>query len=238
MKPKREDFEAAEERTVTVAFEQRADSETGDGLTLTGYAAVFDSPTEIDSWEGTFTEIISRGAFKKTLAERTPVLQFDHGHHPFVGSIPIGMFTVTREDAKGMYVEARLFDNELVRPVRQAIAAGAINGMSFRFQVVKETWDFDAEPHTLRPLTELNVPEAGPVVFPAYDKTLVSVRSNYDFDEMFANEEARSAFADWLAFGTPLGADPEVTPIEAALTKLNPVRLAETRERINNLIEG
>jgi len=37
--------------TRSVAFElERADSD-GDGLTLEGYAAVFDSETVIDSWE-------------------------------------------------------------------------------------------------------------------------------------------------------------------------------------------
>ena len=33
---------------------------------LHGYAAVWDSPTTIDSWEGTFTEKIVQGAFKRT----------------------------------------------------------------------------------------------------------------------------------------------------------------------------
>jgi hypothetical protein len=45
----------------------------GDGLTLEGYAAVFNSPTRIDSWEGTFDEEIAPGAFARSLRERTPV---------------------------------------------------------------------------------------------------------------------------------------------------------------------
>jgi len=48
-----------------VPFELRA---AGDGLTLSGYAAVFNSPTRIDSWEGTFDESIARGAFAEGVA--------------------------------------------------------------------------------------------------------------------------------------------------------------------------
>ena len=54
-------------------------SESGDGHTLEGYAAVFDSPTRINSWEGEFDEQIARGAFNRTLNARKPVVQFDHG---------------------------------------------------------------------------------------------------------------------------------------------------------------
>jgi HK97 family phage prohead protease len=113
---------------------------SGDGNTLEGYAAVFDSPTRIDSWEGTFDETIARGAFKKSIRENTPVLQFDHGRHPMVGSIPLGALDTVREDAQGLYVKAALHDNWLVQPVRDAIASQAIDGMSFRFQVVKDEW--------------------------------------------------------------------------------------------------
>ena len=127
--------------TRSVPFRLERATEDGDGLTLEGYGAVFDTPTRIDSWEGAFDEVIARGAFAKTLQERTPVIQFDHGHHPLVGSIPIGSPEILREDAQGLYVKARLHDNWLIQPVRDAIASGSIDGMSFRFSVVKETVD-------------------------------------------------------------------------------------------------
>lgn len=180
-------------------FEVRASGAEGDGLTLEGYGAVFDSPTRIDSWEGVFDEQIAKGAFKRSLAERTPVLQFDHGRHPMVGSIPIGSFETLREDSQGLQIVARLHDNELVKPVRQAIESQAISGMSFRFQVVKDEWrdatgklvkpddvsrllwSADAnDPSTVlkRTLKEVRLYEVGPVVFPAYADTSVGVRSH------------------------------------------------------------
>jgi uncharacterized protein len=152
-------------------------SAANDGFTLEGYAAVFDSVTRIDSWEGNFDEQIKRGAFKKTLAERSPVIQFDHGSHPMVGSIPIASVERVAEDDHGVFVRARMFDNDLVKPVRDAIAGGAIDGMSFRFSVVREDWEDRSDDVPLRTITELRAPEMGPVVFPAYPATSVGVRS-------------------------------------------------------------
>ena len=155
-----------------------------DGLTLEGYAAVWDQPTMIDSWEGRFVERIARGAFKKTISERTPVLQFDHGSHPLIGSIPLGTITSLREDDRGLFVRARLSDNWLVEPIRDAIRDGAVNGMSFRFRTIRDEYDEDASWARVfgddvpgRTLLEVAMPELGPVVFPAYDATEVGVRN-------------------------------------------------------------
>lgn len=165
----------------------------GDGRTLFGYAAVFNSDTLIRSWEGEFRESFSRGAFTTTLRERMPVLQFDHGHDTRVGSTPIGVFQALRQDQWGLWVEGRLFDNEVVEPVRQAIEANAIRGMSIRFEVVRDEWRTTeggkllTEEQVLehlyyrdellhRTINEVRLFEAGPVVFPAYNQTSVGVR--------------------------------------------------------------
>ncbi len=175
----------------------RAEGEDGegDGRTLSGYAAVFGEPTEINSWEGVFTETIRKGAFKKTIRENTPVMQFDHGRHPLIGSIPIGAIVDLREDDQGLYVEGRITDNWLMQPIRDAIAEQTVNGMSFRFEVVREEWR-DVNGKLVKPeevydllwmpgdrgplqreLIELKCRELGPVVFPAYVGTSVSVRA-------------------------------------------------------------
>lgn len=206
----------------SVPFEMRATSDEGDGLTLDGYGAVFGSPTRIDSWEGVFDEEIARGAFKKSLAERTPVLQFDHGRHPMVGSIPLGSFETLREDDKGLQVLARLHDNWLVQPVRDAIKSEAIPGMSFRFSVVKDEWrdaggkivkgdDISrllwasdaSDPSSIlkRTLREVKLYEVGPVVFPAYADTTVGVRSR-ELVSLLTDPQMRAELARALV-GTP-----------------------------------
>lgn len=175
----------------------------GDGLTMAGYAAVFDTPTRINSWEGLFDEEIARGAFKRSINAKTPVLQFDHGKHPLVGSIPLGTITQLREDTKGLFVEARLSDNWLIEPVRDAIRDGAVDGMSFRFQVVRDTWD-ESGAVKLRTLQEVKLHELGPVVFPAYDATSVGVRSA-DVAHLFnLPTEDRQALARALVIGEPV----------------------------------
>lgn len=170
------------------------DGAEDDGLTLRGHAAVFNQLTLIDSWEGRFNEQCAPGCFKKTFRERMPVLQFDHGRHALVGSIPIGKLTRAEEDDIGADVEGRLHDNWLIQPVRDAIESGSVDGMSFRFTVVRDEWvgedgrklKDDAEIMSVlwsgdetptRTLREVKVPELGPVVFPAYSGTDVGVRS-------------------------------------------------------------
>lgn len=180
-------------------------AENGDGRTLEGYAAVFDTPARIQSWEGEFDEEIVRGAFRKTIRARTPVLQFDHGRDMRTGSVPIGAIDELSEDDQGLFVRAGLFDNDVVEPIRQAIAGSAISGMSIRFQVAREKWTDNKgakikddelakllwEPGDRGPLKRsiLEIEplyELGPVVFPAYDTTSVGVRSllaQLDVDE-------------------------------------------------------
>lgn len=186
--------------TRSVPFHLERADDDNDGLTLEGYAAVFDEPTRIDSWEGNFDEVIKRGAFRKTLKERTPVLQFDHGSHPLVGSLPIGSIETAREDDHGVYVKARLHDNWLVEPVRDAIRSGAVDGMSFRFSVVRETWHDRKDDVPLRELVEIRSPELGPVVFPAYGGTSVGVRS--EVQRILDDPDLRAYLARAIVLGT------------------------------------
>jgi HK97 family phage prohead protease len=195
-------FDAPRENLVR-KVEFRAEP-SSDGLTLEGYAAVFNEWTQIDSYEGTFQERIAPGAFKKTISERMPVLQFDHGTHPLIGSIPLGVITSLREDAHGLKVKARLSDNWLVEPVRDAIRDGAIQGMSFRFRVINDKWT-RGKNGPERTINEIALYEAGPVVFPAYEQTSVGVRSREVLTSL-SDPEVRGEIAKLLAFGT----DPSV----------------------------
>ena len=180
-------------------------SESDDGLTLEGYAAVFDSPTVINGFEGHFVEVIERGAFARTARDNPkPIMQFDHGVDPAIGRIPIGAIEQLREDEKGLFVQARLHDNWLTQPVRDAIASGSISGMSFKFTIPEggvsvTRGEDDLEVHTL---TDLNLLELGPVVWPAYAETAVSVRASELANLLIEDPEARREVAAGLIFGT------------------------------------
>src|ERR1700743_1020294 len=167
-------------RAVPFSLSNVDEDENGDGLTFEGYAAVFNSPTRIDNWmEGTFDETILPGAFANSIRSTTPKFQFDHGRHPLIGSIPLGNITEMKEDNKGLFVRARMTDNWLVQPVRDAVANQSIDGMSFRFTVPDggEKWTEIKGQVPQRQLSQVDCSELGPVVFPAYDKTTAKVRS-------------------------------------------------------------
>lgn len=196
----------------SVSFRVAAsEDEAGDGFTIDGYAAVFDTPTRIDSWEGQFDEQIAYGAFARSLRAKMPKLQFDHGMHPLIGSLPVGTWTsMTEEKGAGLHAVGRLSDNWLVEPVRQAIADGAVDGMSFRFSVVREKWEdgngkpvkpedvgrllYEPDPERgvlQRTLLELRISEAGPVTWPAYEQTSVGVRNTVTIDLNRLNEPSQ-----------------------------------------------
>lgn len=216
-------------RDVDFIAAQNAEAEQGDGRTLTGYAAVFNQNTEINSYEGRFVEQVARGAFKKTLSEgKFPLLQFNHGRDSRTGQVPIGVFTSLREDDHGLYVEARMFPNDLVEPIRQAIAAGAVSGMSFTFQVVRDSWydnqgtevrgdeiyrllyDAGDRGPLKRVVREVKLMEAGPVCYPAYAGTEVAVRQlseMTDEDREAMAAEYRKTMAEGVDTGPKAAAD-------------------------------
>ncbi len=206
-----------------------------DGLTIEGYWAVFNSPTVIDSWEGTFREEAAPGAYKRTLRERGPIMQFDHGLHPLLGSLPLGRWTESYEDDHGAFSRGRLSDNWLVQPFRDAILDGGVKGMSYRFAVVRDEWR-DAEGKKVKPddvpariyatsmsesdlltrtILEAKVSEAGPVVWPAYAATSVGVRSSrvvIDLGRLHEPEQRKTlATAILAADAAELRGDPEGT---------------------------
>jgi hypothetical protein len=93
-----------------------------------------------------------------------------------IGSLPIGVIRSIREDDHGLKVRARLADNWLVQPVRDAIRDGAITGMSFPVPVIDDSWARRGQ-DKVRTIKQVELYEVGPVVFPAYEQTTVGVRS-------------------------------------------------------------
>lgn len=192
------------ERDSVVRMVEFRAAKSDDGMTLDGYGAVFNEWTNIEDPVGVYRERIAPGAFKRTLGMRTPILQFDHGSHPLIGSIPLGRITSISEDAHGLRVKARLSDNWLVQPVRDAIRDGGITGMSFRFRIIDESWERSrADGMEERTIREVELYEVGPVVFPAYEQTSVGVRSRQALDAL-QDPEVRSEIARILANGTDI----------------------------------
>jgi HK97 family phage prohead protease len=185
--------------TVTRGFDFEMRSSGTDGRTLEGYVAMFGSVARIPDRGGDFDEELHPGFADRSLSAGYPVMQFDHGRDPRVGTVPIGVYDTFDKDARGYFVRGRLFDNPVVDPVRQAIAGKAIKGMSFRFSVRKpggDRWNRRSRDGVdKRDILDADVHEAGPVVFPAYAQTSVTVRSLL----ASATEEDRAALIEELA---------------------------------------
>lgn len=142
----------------------------GDGMTFSGYAAVFNSPSED---LGGFRETIREGAFDKTLSEKRAIKMFwNHNTDIPLGSTRANLTLTT--DKRGLLATARLPDTSAGRDMALLVRDGIVDSMSFGFQSVKEAWNEDG---TKRELVEARLFEVSPVTgWPAYPKTSASVR--------------------------------------------------------------
>lgn len=156
---------------------------------MEGHFAVFNEWTEIHSyWEGNFMERIAPGAFKKTFSEQRDSMKvlFNHGMDFGIGDKPLGPIEDLREDDIGAFYAVQLLAADYVRELVPGLEAN-LYGASFRFRVIREEWVDDVEPHDENPkglpertLKELQVPEFGPVTFPAYPNATAGLRSMTD----------------------------------------------------------
>lgn len=156
-------------------LELRTLEDAEDGFTVTGYAAVFDSPSEPLPW----TEFVKRGAFRKTIKDGADVrLLIDHTGVPLART---KSKTLTlREDDKGLYIEARLDPaNPDAVKIRSALIRGDVSQMSFAFETVKDGWN---QERTVRELKEVRLHDVSIVTYPAYEQTSAEMRNTLTTD--------------------------------------------------------
>ena len=153
-----------ETRVFVNDFEVR---ETSDGMTLTGYAARFNEPSE----PLPFVERIAPGAFKRSLNARNDIkLLWNHDSSSVLGSTRAGTLRLA-EDEMGLRVEADLPDTQAGRDAKVLIQRGDVTGFSFGFTVPAngDSWNSDGTERTLKSVRLLEVSTG--VAFPAYPTT-------------------------------------------------------------------
>jgi HK97 family phage prohead protease len=199
---------------MALAYERTFDLEdisinrSGDGRTVTAYAAVFDQDAEIRDQHGHYIERISRTAFNRTLTMK-PVdkigVLYNHGYDTsgrpnMIGSVPIGTPLEIRADARGLLTVTRYNRSQMADAVLEAIRDGQIKGQSFRGLVHKD----EPMAPNVRGLkgvmrTELGLSEYGPTPTPAYEGSgILAIRSQDDLAEL-----VRTMIHEMS--GTPLG---------------------------------
>ena len=157
-----------EVRTNSVDFEVRAE---GDGMTFTGYASVFNSPSED---LGGFVEYVAPGAFKRSLQSRNEVkLLWNHDSGEPLASLRGGTMTLV-EDNRGLKVTAQLPNTTRGRDIAELLRTKVIDSMSFGFNVIRDSWSNDGKTRTLE---SVRLFEVSVVSFAAYPSTTAQVRS-------------------------------------------------------------
>jgi HK97 family phage prohead protease len=162
-----------ERRVNTVEFDVRNGEASSDGMSFTGYAAVFNSPSE----PLPFTEVIKEGAFKRSLKSRNEIKLFmNHNTDVVLGSTRAGTLRLT-EDSRGLLAHADLPDTSAGRDLSVLMKRGDVSSMSFGFSVPPkgDAWSKDG---ATRELHQIRLHEVSIVTgFPAYQATTASVRS-------------------------------------------------------------
>jgi HK97 family phage prohead protease len=179
-----------------IAFQDLEIRQEGDGLTLRGYAAVFNSPSQ----PLPFIETIQPGAFADSLKSRNDIkLLWNHDTGIVLGSTRAGTLQLG-EDQRGLFVEANLPDTQAGRDAVVSIQRGDVTGFSFGFRVPSggDEWASANE----RILKRVNIHEVSVgVAFPAYLGTegTATVRSLNELREMIAKlAELRGVSAEEL----------------------------------------
>lgn len=215
---KGEALSKVETRVFTNEFEVREDAS---GMTLTGYAARFNQPSE----PLPFIERIAPGAFKRSLKSRNDIkLLWNHNTDMVLGSTRAGTLTLT-EDELGLRVQATLPDNTWGRDAKVSIQRGDVTGFSFGFTVPSggDSWSADGSERTLKSVRLLEVSTG--VAFPAYPSTngtaqvrgldKVAERNNIDADAL---ADALLKLED----GQPISTD-EKEMLSRVISDLSPV---------------
>ena len=152
----------------------------GDGMTLRGYAAVFNSPSQ----PLPFIETIEPGAFRDSLKSRNDVkLLWNHDTSIVLGSTRAGTLRLI-EDSRGLLVEADLPQTQAGKDAAISISRGDVTAFSFGFRIPAggDVWNSANE----RVLKRVNVHEVSVgVAFPAYTATdgTANVRSMTELSE-------------------------------------------------------
>src|SRR5690349_12752317 len=96
-------------------------ADTGDSLTIGGYAAVFGG----EDLQGDRFEPTTDFWLEKLSA--TPPILYQHGHDSLLGEQVIGRVTTTKTDSVGLWITAQLkTSRDYLQAIRELIARGVI----------------------------------------------------------------------------------------------------------------
>lgn len=198
---------------------------SGDGRTVEAYAAMFDTPYEVQDQHGHYMEVIERSAFNRTLSHglsRTVCL-YNHGMDlrgkpDALASVPLGTPLEIRPDGRGLLTITRYNKSALADSVLEAVRAGDIRSQSFRGGIYRSSpggrlpRQRPGDPLPTVTRHELGLADYGPTPIPVNESEMVvAVRSAVEIANELAglSEAERAELIRALSSTTPQ--DPETT---------------------------
>jgi HK97 family phage prohead protease len=163
-----------EKRVAGIIGAETRDGDDPDAMIVYGYAAVFNSRTEIR--KGQF-EQIEPGTFTRTLAAGADVrLNFNHDPSQILARTESGSLTLW-EDDHGLGYRGELNpDDPQAVSIYAKIKRGDVSASSFMFDIKDEAVE-DVDGGRLFKIRDVDLYDVAPVTFPAYDTATVSART-------------------------------------------------------------
>lgn len=170
----------AEKRTMGTIEVRESD---GDEMTLEGYAAVFNSETDL----GAFREVIRPGAFDDVMDNDVRAL-INHDPNLILGRTGNGTLELST-DERGLKYKVKLGNQQYARDFYESVKRGDISQSSFAFTIDKQSWN---EERTVRSVDKVRqLLDVSPVTYPAYAAATVQARDQQlELDEAIADAVA------------------------------------------------
>lgn len=160
-------------------LEVRAAGEGSKMPTLVGYAAIYDSPSDL----GPFIETIAGGAFGESISRGDDIRAlFNHDTAHVLGRRSVGTLRIF-DEAKGVRVEIDLPNTQTARDLSESIDRGDIDQMSVTWYLdenFESEWRWleeTGEEKDMRRILRATLREVSVVAIPAYDDTSIAKRS-------------------------------------------------------------
>ena len=161
----KEQYKDAEKRTMGTIEVREAE---GDEMVLEGYAAVFNSETDL----GAFREVIKPGAFDDVMDNDVRAL-INHDPNLVLGRTTNGTLKL-EQDERGLKYRVELGKQQYAKDFYESVKRGDISQSSFAFTIDKQSWN---EERTVRSVDKVRqLLDVSPVTYPAYSAATVQAR--------------------------------------------------------------
>lgn len=165
----------------------------GEENVLEGYASTFGN---VDLG----LDVVERGAFRKTVRERVPAGQVKLllDHMPTAAAV-LGTVVEAKEDARGLYIKAKLSSAPDAQAVRTKLLEGHLDRMSIGYRPVRWSYKADEDGRQVRHLEEVMLGEVSVVAFPMNPEAAVRRVKSFAQSGAASVEEARELLQKALA---------------------------------------